>query len=297
MTHDPQRPHAKRPQAQRRPHAPSPRRYRAGHLALCLTLLALVLILTAACGGERLELVGVVERTSLELTAPVTEELEELPHAVGSSVDKGDVVASLRSEVAELEVEATRALHSAAEANLAAAEAEFKRAEGLRRARVSTPQELDDARRARDEAVALLAERAARRTQTERQLEDLTMRATAAGVVDQLPYEVGERVPLGGVVAVILADEAPWVRLWLPARAVGRLKPGDPARVTVTGLEDSFEGRVVEIAREPEYTPHYALTERERAHLVYETRVVLDGAPADLRPGLPATVRLRLADR
>lgn len=260
-------------------------------------VLLLSSLLTAACGGERLELVGVVERTSLELTAPVSEELVELPRPVGGEVAAGAVVAALRSEVAALEVEATRALHSAAEANLAAAEAEFKRAEGLRKARVSTPQELDDARRARDEAVALLAERAARRTQAERHLEDLTVRTTAAGVVDQLPYEVGERVPLGGVVAVVLADEAPWVRVWLPARAVGRLAPGEPARVTVTGLDGDFEGRVVEIAREPEYTPHYALTERERAHLVYEARVVLDGAPADLRPGLPATVRLQLAER
>lgn len=264
---------------------------------LLLLALFLLLALTTACGGDRLELVGVVERTSLELTAPVSEELVELPRPVSTEVAAGEVVAALRSEVAELEVEATRALHSAAEANLAAAEAEFKRAEGLRRARVSTPQELDDARRARDEAVALLAERAARRTQAERHLEDLSVRATAAGVVDQLPYEVGERVPLGGVVAVVLADEAPWVRVWLPARAVGRLAPGDPARVTVTGLDGDFEGRVVEIAREPEYTPHYALTERERAHLVYEARVVLDGAPADLRPGLPATVRLQLAER
>ena len=46
------------------------------------------------------------------------------------------------------------------------------------------------------------------------------------------------------------------------------------------------------MSREPEFTPHFALTERDRVHLVYETRVGIDGAPADLRPGVPAEVTL-----
>ena len=248
--------------------------------------------LLTACGGPSLELAGVVERTTLELSAPVSEQVVELPHAVGERVEAGEPVVVMRSEVAALEVEATRALHSAAQANLSAAEQEFQRVEGLRKARVATPSELDNARRKRDEAVALLAEREARRAQSERQLEDLTVRSKAAGVVDQLPYDVGERVPAGGVVAVVLADDAPWVRIWLPARAVARLAPGDPAEVEITGFDAPFEGRLEEISREAEFTPHYALTERERAHLVYEARVRIAGAPADLRPGLPATVRL-----
>lgn len=260
-------------------------------------LLLLLLSLAAACGGDTVELVGVVERTSLELVAPVSEELVELPATAGTQVESGDLIARLRSEVAELELEATQARYSAAEANLAAAEREFTRVEGLRRAQVSTPRDLDVARRARDEAVALLAERAARRAQAERRLADLEVRSGADGVVDQLPYDVGERVPAGGVVAVVLADDAPWVRVWLPSRAVGRLAPGAEARVRVQGFDEPLAGRLREIAREAEYTPHYALTERERAHLVYEARVVLPEAPADLRPGLPATVRLQLDDR
>jgi HlyD family secretion protein len=111
-------------------------------------------------------------------------------------------------------------------------------------------------------------------------------------VVDQLPFEVGERVPAGGVVAVIQTDEKPWVRVWLPARAVGSLHAGVEARVTVEGFDGELAGRLLDVAREPEFTPHYALTERESAHLVYQARIALDDAPAELRPGLPASVRL-----
>jgi hypothetical protein len=49
---------------------------------------------------------------------------------------------------------------------------------------------------------------------------------------------------------------------------------------------------VLDVAREPAFTPHYALTERDRVHLVYETRVQILGAPDTLRPGVPADVEL-----
>jgi HlyD family secretion protein len=254
----------------------------------------LAVVLAAGCGGDRLELAGVVERTTLELSAPVSEQVVELPRAVGEHVAAGEELVRMGTEVAALELEAAEALHRAAEATLAAAEGEFRRIEGLSRARVSTPRELEAARRDRDEAVALVAERAARRAQSQRRLADLTVRSSAAGVLDQLPYDVGERVPAGGVVAVVLADETPWVRVWLPARAVGRLAPGAAAEVEIEGYDEALTGRLEEISREAEFTPHYALTERERAHLVYEARVRIEGAAADLRPGLPATVRLEL---
>ena len=112
--------------------------------------------------------------------------------------------------------------------------------------------------------------------------------------MDQLPFEVGERVPAGGVVAVIQTDERPWIRVWLPSRAVGMLGGEAEAEVSIEGFDEAIPGRLLDVAREAEFTPHYALTERESAHLVYQARILLDEAPAELRPGLPARVRLSL---
>ena len=53
-----------------------------------------------------------------------------------------------------------------------------------------------------------------------------------------------------------------------------------------------MKGVLEYISSEPEFTPHFALTERESAHLVYETHIVLQDAPSSLRPGLPAQVYL-----
>ncbi len=252
--------------------------------------------LAASCGGgsQKFELVGTVERTTLELAAPVSEVVVEIPAGLGSRVAAGDVVVRLDTEVAEAELVAAQAALAAAEANVLEAMEGYRRAERLAKQRVGSTQELDRARSARDEVLAVVAERKARMAQAQRRLDDLTMRPLAGGVVDQLPFEVGERVPAGGVVAVIQTDEKPWVRVWLPARAVGMLGGEAEARVEIEGFDREIPGRLLDVAREPEFTPHYALTERESAHLVYQARIVLDEAPAELRPGLPARVRLSL---
>ncbi len=243
------------------------------------------------CGGE-VELAGTVERKVLELATPISEVITELPLAEGERVEAGQIVVQLDTAVADAELRAAEAAKAAAGAALVEAEGEFQRQTELRRSRVTSPQALDAARRKRDEARAQAAEREARVAQATKRLENLTIRSHAAGVVDQLPYEVGERAPAGGVVAVVMADAEPWVRVWLPAREVARVGSGSKAIVRVEGFEKPLSGTVTHVAREPEFTPHYALTERESAHLVFGSRVRLDDAPDDLRAGLPAWVEL-----
>lgn len=255
---------------------------------------ALACVLAAGCGSDSVQLAGIVEREILELAAPISEEIVELPVAEGERVEAGQVVVQLDTEVGAAELRACEAADAAAQANLVEAEREFGRQTELRRTRVAAPQALDAARRKRDEALAQVAEKAARTAQARKRFEDLTIRSRSAGVVDQLPYEAGERAPAGGVVAVVVADDKPWVRIWLPARVVSRAAAGTAAEVRVEGLDGPLQGTLVHVAREPEFTPHYALTERESGHLVYESRVLLKDAPADLRAGLPAQVRLRL---
>lgn len=258
----------------------------------CLLLAGLVMV---SCDGEaQLDLVGTLERTTLELAAPIAEVITEQPVARGDRVQVGDLIVQLDTAVAEAELRAYEAARAAAAAALAEADGDYRRTEDLRKARVKSPQDLDRARRQRDEAAAVLAEKEARIAQARKRLDDLRVVSRAAGIVDQLPYEVGERPPAGGVIAVVLADQAPWVRTWIPARAVSRIEADHRVEVRVEGLEDWFAAHVEDIAREPSFTPHYALTEREAAHLVYAARVVLDEGPADLRPGLPARLRLRL---
>ncbi len=260
-------------------------------------LFVAALLVGACSGAEVFDLVGTVERTTLEITAPISEIIVDIPVKRGERVTAGELVVALDSEVAEAELAAFEAALAAVQAAQTEAEREFGRTAELNRRRVASAQQLDRARRARDEAVAAVAEKRARIAQANKRLRDLALVSHTAGVVDQLPFEVGERVPAGSVVALVQTDERPWVRIWLPARGVALVTAEATAAVQVEGLDRKLAGRLEEVAREPEFTPHYALTERESAHLVYRARVVLTDAPPDLRPGLAARVELRLPKR
>ncbi|MCK5057995.1 MAG: efflux RND transporter periplasmic adaptor subunit [Candidatus Aminicenantes bacterium] len=259
-----------------------------------LLLLATVALMIG-CGVENeLELAGILERRTLEISAPISEIIVDLPVQVGEQVKKDTVIVQLDTEVVAAELKAHEAAHSAANALLKEAKGEFSRQDRLRRAKIATTQAYDKAKRKRDEAISLVAEKEARIAQGRKRLNDLTIRSRASGFLDQLPYEVGERAPAGGVVAVVISDEAPWIRVWLPTRAVARIRLGQEAKVKVAGIKTWFKGKVEHVSRKPGFTPHYALTERETAHLVYETRIRLIDPKRDLPPGIPARVILPL---
>lgn len=253
---------------------------------------ALVLAALAGCraAADRLQLVGSVERTLVEVSAALSEVIVALPVQRGQHVAAGEIVVRLDPTYAEAEVAQVEASVAGARTRQTVSQNDLARATNLVRRKVVAQEEFEHAQLAAEEASAALREGEARLRTARKRLADCTLQSPVDGVVDQLPYDLGERVPAGAVAAVILQDEAPWVRVWIPEPALARLATGAPAEVSIDGFDQPFAARVEDIAREPEFTPHYALTERERVHLVYEARVRLADAPAGLRPGAPATV-------
>jgi HlyD family secretion protein len=149
-------------------------------------------------------------------------------------------------------------------------------------------EELAQAEAALAEADALLADAQVR-------LSRMEVRAPTAGWVDALPYELGERPPAGGVVAVLLADAAPYGRVYIPAAIRVHLKPGTPAWARVDGIEEPLRGRVRTVATDASFTPYFALTERDRGRLVYLGKVDLLGPEArGLPTGIPVEVTFEL---
>jgi HlyD family secretion protein len=55
--------------------------------------------------------------------------------------------------------------------------------------------------------------------------------------------------------------------------------------------ERPFRGRVTAVNSRAEFTPRVALTERERADLLFGVRVDFADSTETLKPGLPVTVR------
>jgi HlyD family secretion protein len=125
-------------------------------------------------------------------------------------------------------------------------------------------------------------------------LADLSVTATRAGRVDSLPWLQGDRVAAGAVLAVVLVEDRPYARVYLPQRFRTGLREGSELQVRVDGVAHLFAGRIRTISAEPAFTPFYALNQKERTRLVYLTEVVLEEA-ADLPAGLTAQVLLPAA--
>jgi HlyD family secretion protein len=125
-----------------------------------------------------------------------------------------------------------------------------------------------------------------------KKLADLTILSTRDGILDNLPWNLGERVTTGSPLAIVLAGKAPFARVYVPEPYRVRVKVGDELVVHIDGLEEPLTGQLRWIATEPAFTPYYALNQEERARLMYLAEVQLPDSQAHLPNGVPAQVEL-----
>ena len=126
---------------------------------------------------------------------------------------------------------------------------------------------------------------------TAAEVSDLAVLAAVSGVVLGRHADPGEVIAGGTPIVTIGRTEAPWVRVYLTARALARLPPTAEAQIRLAGEAGPvFPGTLAAINSKAEFTPRVALTEEERADLVFAARVRLDQASPLLRPGLPVRV-------
>ncbi|MBW3163191.1 HlyD family secretion protein [Ferrimonas balearica] len=187
-----------------------------------------------------------------------------------------DLVA--RKMISQADLDRALANRDAADANLRSAQ------EQLRELTNGTREE--DLRMAEAELAANQASLESER----KRLSDLTITATRDGVLDSLPWNLGERVTVGSPVAVLLAGDAPYARVYVPEPYRVHIRTGSELTVHIDGLPDPIEGSVRWISQEPAFTPYYALNQEERARLMYLAEVQLPASAANLPSGVPVQV-------
>ena len=155
----------------------------------------------------------------------------------------------------------------------------------------TTIEELDQARAVLNEAEASV------KAQTIL-LSRLQIRAPRNGIVDVLPYEIGERPIAGKTVAVILAEGLPYARVYIPEPIRSRITPGTVAKISVDGIDDKvFTGKVRYVTRESAFTPYFALTQRDRSRLSFAAEIDFTETDAEPIPsGVPVVVSFPTLD-
>ena len=271
----------------------------------------------AACSGDRgtLPVAGTVEIREVRIASLAAGRLVRLLKDEGDTVHRGDTLAVLEQPGLDALIAQQRGRAEAASARTAeiqAAEADSQRAardvaraRPLRESGVVAPQQFETLQSAAAAAAARLqAVRAAVResqaaragvTAIEATRDQLTLIAPEDGIVLTRFAERGEAVTAGMPVLSIGLVSRPWIRAYVGERFLARVAVGQPVAVRTNAYGDSaFTGRVVEISPRAEFTPRAALTERERADLVFAIKVQVDDPRGRLKAGLPVDLEITL---
>lgn len=123
--------------------------------------------------------------------------------------------------------------------------------------------------------------------------QDLILTAPVAGVVLSRNSEPGEMLATGQSALTLGESANPFVWVYVSSLHLPLVREGQAATARLDGFEDRpVAGRVVAIRPQAEFTPRIALTEEERADLLFGVKVALRDTTSLLKPGLPATVEI-----
>ncbi len=262
--------------------------------------------------GDRVEAGQVLMRLEPELYRAQIEEAQALRSRAEQRL--AELVRGPREE----EIREAQARLTGARENRTVQRREFIRIEGLVEKALASPSDLDQAYNSLEAAKASVDEYAAvldrlldgttreelAQAQADLDREEaslqrleliaarLQIRAPRAGIIDSVPYRLGERPAIGTPVIVMLAgDMAPFARIYIPEPLRARIRPGVAADIRIDGIETLFHGRVRYIANDATFTPYYSLTQRDRSRLAFLSEVTLtDETAADLPNGVPVEV-------
>lgn len=228
-------------------------------------------------------------------------------------------LAELQSGPRQREIDEARAALAGAESALQTDTREYERVRSLVEQKLLSASNLDQARARRDTSRSSREQAEARlrlllegtRPEQVAQAEAAVTRAKAglaelettaaryvvhaprAGVVEALPYEIGERPPAGAPVAVMLADGTPYARVYVPEPLRSAYVAGARTRLRIDGVAEPLSGTVRYISADASFTPYYSLTQKDRTRLSYLAEIAVDDpAAANLPAGVPVQVTL-----
>ena len=272
---------------------------------------------------------GTVEVDEVHVGPRFGGRIEKLPHQEGDELQEGDVIAQLDAQeltarralaAAQLEelvngsrpaeIEAALKDWESLKEQLVFAQADAKRAKALLATHVLSSSEAEKTI-SNAEALAKSAEAARNRyellregTRPERiaqaraqlgdidaQLKEMRIVAPGHSILEVQSVKVGDVLAANREVATLILPDHLWIRVYVPATWLGKLRLGQKAELRVDGIKDKvFSGTVEQINREAEYTPRNVQTVEDRVRQVFGVKVRLENEDGALRAGMSGEV-------
>jgi HlyD family secretion protein len=210
---------------------------------------------------------GTLEATNVDISARLPANIDKMNVREGDRVKSGDVLALLSCE----------------DFKIAARLARENYARDSKLARIgSVSQERLDAVRYQMQ-------------DTETRLNWCTIASPIDGKVLSRYHEPGEWVAPGMKILTLANVRDIWAYVYVPQPMLARLSPGTKVKGYLPELKDrAFEGVIVKINDEAEFTPKNVQTRSERERLVFGIKISFADANADeiLKPGMTIEVQL-----
>ena len=271
-------------------------------IAGLVVAVGVVVMLLLRYGNTRdknaLMLSGNVEVTEVDVGFKIPGRVQSLYTDEGLKVVKGDRIAALDSAELESVVKQNRASVQNNEAQYEKTQKDLERYTKLYRDGVIPPQQMDSAKTAYDVAFSQLQLSRASLKTAEVRLGDSVIYAPLNGVVIRKNVEEGETVGAGTAIFTIGDLENPWIKVYVKEDKLGLVKLGQKAEIRVdTYPMKYYEGTVTYISSEAEFTPKNVQTQEERVKLVFGVKVSVKNQNDELKPGMPADVRILPMER
>ncbi|MGD8922920.1 MAG: efflux RND transporter periplasmic adaptor subunit [Candidatus Zixiibacteriota bacterium] len=285
-------------------------------------LAAILMLAVAGCGGGEGTIggSGFVETDESIVSAQTSGRAMTLHFDDGTILSTGDTIMVIDTTMVKLELSAAQAGRSVIKEKIQAAQVqvgqaqsresyaktEFDRVSRLLNSGTATQKQYDAAKFEYDQGVlglksakanvsalqAQLKKADADIDRLRQQLDYSYPTAPINGVVTEKYIEVGELMAPGKPILKVSRIDTVWVKVYLPAGDLSKIKLGDSASVSTESGGKTLTGTVIWTASEAEFTPKNVQTKESRADLVYAVKVNIPNPDGILKIGMPVYVTL-----
>jgi len=225
----------------------------------------------AALGGS-----GTIEAQQVAITPQISGRIIAAPAEEGVAVKTGDVLYQLDPSLINLQIASLQTVISAANSNYSHVKADSSSSWADKQAANA---QLDQAKLARKMALV--------------QLGYATIKAPVDGILTNIAQKVGENAVPGTTMAMLSQVQRLTVTIYIPENKIGQVKLGQGGTLTTDSTTKTYNAKVTFVSTQAEFTPASVETKDQRVKLVYQVKLDITDADAQLKPGMPADVVLK----
>ena len=123
-------------------------------------------------------------------------------------------------------------------------------------------------------------------------LDEMAVKSPRNGVVESMDIHPGDIVKPGAVATIADPDDLK-LYVYVSAAMLGQLRLHEKVQLTADAYDNQqFEGEVVQIATQGEFTPRNLQTKEERVQQVFGIKLKLDSAGGKLRAGMTVVAHI-----